>query len=472
MNSVGRIRQERRYFVSRYFILSILVLFLFCHCDCMNGEWGFIDKNGNVVVDFRYDEVKSYSGGVAVVYKDGKAGLVDYNGKEILKPAFSDIYDFVGKYGYFVIRKEVDGRIDESYGFLENSGKVVVEPVYGYVKFIYSDIAAVRNKNGSKYFLLKIGENKKITDEIFDDINNFSEDRAAFKSNEKYGVVDVSGRIIVEPKYNDIRDYKDGYAIARTNKKDGVLDKEGNVLLDFIYDEIVGIEKDYITFKSDVKYGIMNIRDKSVFIEPKYNMLSVVKDSFAVFCNGSCTKCDEQICSIDSRFTDFGREIYIGDEVGYVSLKGEITVFNDINIASVFSQKRAVVCNWKDRYSSASCYLIDENLKRVGSDNYEVIKDFYNERAVVCNDCRYGYGDFYFIDLSGSRINNEPFIQAKNFSEGLAAVVRDQPGLTDWNFIDTNGRIVIDDEYNIAFSFKEGRAAVCKGLCERLGGGH
>lgn len=458
--------------MSRYLILNVLIILVFCHCDCMEGKWGFIDKNGNVVVDFRYDEVRSYSNGVAVVFKGGKAGLVDYNGKEILKPTFSYIYDFVGKYGYFVIRRELDGRIDESYGFLDNSGKVIVEPIYGYVKFIYSDIAAVRNKNGSKYFLLKIGENKKITDELFDDINEFSEDRGVFRLGNKYGIIDTSGKILTDAEYDEIRGFRGGYSVARLDNKFGLLNKDGNVVLDFEYEDIAGVEGSYLTFRNEGKYGIMDLNNKRIVIEPNYELLSVVRDSYVLFCNGGCTRCDDKSCSIENRFVDFGRELFIGKEVGYVNLNGEVTVIKDVNVASVFSQKRAVVCNWKDSFTRFTCYLIDENFKRVGSDEYEMIKNFFYDRALVCNNCRYGYGDNFFIDLSGARINNEPFVQAMDFSEGLAAVVRDQAGLTEWNFIDPNGRIVIDDDYNIVFSFKEGRAAVCKGLCERLGGGH
>ncbi|MCX7959598.1 MAG: WG repeat-containing protein, partial [Deltaproteobacteria bacterium] len=98
----------------------------------------------------KYDEVRSYSGGVAVVFRDSKAGLVDYSGREILKPSFSDISDFQGEYSSYVIRREIDGRISESYGFINNKGKVVTEPRYGYVKFVYMDVAAVKNGTDSK----------------------------------------------------------------------------------------------------------------------------------------------------------------------------------------------------------------------------------------------------------------------------------------------------------------------------------
>ncbi len=51
------------------------------------GQWGFVDKTGNVVVDYQYDrvtEVDEY--GYAGIKKDGKWGVIDSQGQVILEP--------------------------------------------------------------------------------------------------------------------------------------------------------------------------------------------------------------------------------------------------------------------------------------------------------------------------------------------------------------------------------------------------
>ena len=53
------------------------------------GQWGFVDKSGNVVVDYQYDrvtEVDEY--GYAGIKKDGKWGVIDSQGQVILEPTF------------------------------------------------------------------------------------------------------------------------------------------------------------------------------------------------------------------------------------------------------------------------------------------------------------------------------------------------------------------------------------------------
>ena len=65
-------------------------------------KWGFVDKNGNKIVDYNYDkvtEVNKY--GFAGIEKDGLWGVVDSNGKIIVEPQYklNDIEPtFIGEY--------------------------------------------------------------------------------------------------------------------------------------------------------------------------------------------------------------------------------------------------------------------------------------------------------------------------------------------------------------------------------------
>ena len=53
-------------------------------------KWGFVDKSGNVVVDYIYDKVTDLdSYGYAGIELEGKWGVVDANGKVILEPTYT-----------------------------------------------------------------------------------------------------------------------------------------------------------------------------------------------------------------------------------------------------------------------------------------------------------------------------------------------------------------------------------------------
>ena len=68
-----------------------------------DGKYGFVDKNGNIVVDYIYDDAtKQNDFGYAGVKKDGKWGAIDKNGKVVQEPTYNlEDYlkvDFIGKW--------------------------------------------------------------------------------------------------------------------------------------------------------------------------------------------------------------------------------------------------------------------------------------------------------------------------------------------------------------------------------------
>ena len=63
----------------------------------LERKWGFIDTLGRVVVPpTRYDQAENFSGGLAKVRVSQKGwGLINNDGKEVLKPMFDYISDFI-----------------------------------------------------------------------------------------------------------------------------------------------------------------------------------------------------------------------------------------------------------------------------------------------------------------------------------------------------------------------------------------
>ncbi len=69
----------------------------------LNGKYGYIDANGNVVVDYIYeDATEQNSFGYASVKKDGKWGAIDKTGKQVAENKYelaeNVIIDFIGKW--------------------------------------------------------------------------------------------------------------------------------------------------------------------------------------------------------------------------------------------------------------------------------------------------------------------------------------------------------------------------------------
>lgn len=68
-----------------------------------NNQYGFVDTNGNLVVDYKYDKAYEFNSyGFATVKKDGKWGAINEQGEEVIAPTYETkeqgIPSFIGRY--------------------------------------------------------------------------------------------------------------------------------------------------------------------------------------------------------------------------------------------------------------------------------------------------------------------------------------------------------------------------------------
>lgn len=64
-------------------------------CD-LNGKWGFLNAvTGKEAIPFVYDYAKPFSGGLALVQKGGKYGMIDKSNKEVIPIIYDIVYPFV-----------------------------------------------------------------------------------------------------------------------------------------------------------------------------------------------------------------------------------------------------------------------------------------------------------------------------------------------------------------------------------------
>lgn len=69
----------------------------------INDKWGFVDKNGNVVIQSEYEMVTDFNEyGFAGIKQDGKWGVIEQNEKKIIQEPVYELEwtqpSFIGKY--------------------------------------------------------------------------------------------------------------------------------------------------------------------------------------------------------------------------------------------------------------------------------------------------------------------------------------------------------------------------------------
>ena len=85
----------------------------------LNGKVGFIDTDGNEVIEIKYDNAGTiFANGFARVCINNKWGFVDTAGKEITEIKYDDAWNFEN--GFAIIR------IDKKWGFITKNGNEVI----------------------------------------------------------------------------------------------------------------------------------------------------------------------------------------------------------------------------------------------------------------------------------------------------------------------------------------------------------
>lgn len=147
------------------------------------SRYGFIDAHGDAVLPPAYDEAQPFSEGLAAVRKDGRWSFIDKKGKVALKTACVALGDFDEG---LAACKTSGGKL----GFIDRQGKVVVKASYLYKPgriYAYGDgLAGVATAKGTG-FIDKTG--RTIVQPVYEDVGSFQEGYAAVKKDGKWGYI-------------------------------------------------------------------------------------------------------------------------------------------------------------------------------------------------------------------------------------------------------------------------------------------
>ena len=144
-------------------VLTTNTIFL----DKKDGKYGFVNKNGIVVVDYIYDDAREQNEyGYASVKKNGMWGCVNQKGKVVITPAYqlenNPIIEFIGKWHLGDGERftpNIRG-FDEFYGFLGGGHKYFPEQ---FNKMYLNQVQA--GKYPINGYLLPLKHNKETVDE-------------------------------------------------------------------------------------------------------------------------------------------------------------------------------------------------------------------------------------------------------------------------------------------------------------------
>lgn len=323
-------------------------------------------------------KLKKDTSGLFTIKQNGKYGFIDNTGKIVINPQFDQVYGFrEGLCAVCIGVACTDGNYNEStyvdrkYGFIDATGKFIINPQYDRADYFSDGLAAVWIKDKRGY----IDKTGKMVIPLSEQ-NPFGEFSEGFvHTGSQY--LDKTGKPAFDPQktFGQTGDFSEGLAWVQSNDRYafGYIDKTGKVVIDFQF-------------------------------EPPQGGTPATK------------------------FTDGLAVIGVRGKNGYIDKTGKIVINPQFLYADPFSEGLA-------------CVQVD------------------------------GY-KFGFIDKTGKFVINPQFDSAGRFkgsvgfSEGLAVVGVGSIPNTKYGFIDKTGKFIINPQFDSAGDFLDGIASVRVGKDE------
>ncbi len=197
-----------------------------------DNQYGVIDSNKVEVIENKYSYIEYAFDNYFVVSKDGMAGLINTDSKEIIPVNKNVVQNIKGT----KIIQTIDSKSKVTELYNNDMQKVATQTdARIYIKDNYIEMVS---KDNIEYF--DFDGNKKEAKDIFD--NKIY----AKEQNGKWGYVDKNGNVVVDFKYDMTTNLnKYGYGAIKLNDKWGVIDQDGNVVKEPTY-ELTSYEPNFI----------------------------------------------------------------------------------------------------------------------------------------------------------------------------------------------------------------------------------
>ncbi len=325
-----------------------------------------------------------------------KWGYIDHKGKYVINPQFED----AGLFRCGLARIEnSDGKI----GFINEKGNYVILPNYIDATPFSSDVAFVVEEGGHITCIDKKG-NEKFKLQEAKRAKWFTEGLAAFVNKDgKWGFVDKSGEIVINPQFDNVHPFREGLAaVCNKDGQWGFIDKSGALVINYQFEQVDDFSEGLAAFSNGDKCGYVSKKGEYA-INPQFDGAFRFHSGKAAVSQGKLVgfidKKGQYVINpqfdivIDPTFMDGLAAVSSGDKAGFIDEKGKYVINPQFEYTYPFIDGLAAVAcgNQIGFIDKKGKYVINPQFKEVFTDLYElfpsiapyVVSDYYNADEFV-----------------------------------------------------------------------------------------
>lgn len=378
-----------------------------------NNKTALFTENGKQITDFVIDSISPFQNNLAVIYQDGKRGLINRNGEIVQEAVYREI---TLENGNWV------GHFSNQWKILTSSNQRIVQLECDSLNETGTNYFSLQSARGTQLVNAKL---QPLTENWFTSLQKFSGGFTVFTKAGKKGVINRQGAIVLHHEFDEIAIDSGYFRVRKTvqaNHKWFVYDSLGRLLTSKGYDSIAPLNRGYFQVMNNEFYGALD-RTGSERIAAVYDSLLEIKDDLVA-----------------------------------VKFRGKYGIISSREEWIVTPQPYPI------RLVNRSCYLEKSgNLVTLKSTDGTVLYFTTNPAYLAGNELieHTSTGGRWFINFHGQITRRElpPTGQAQTVwpaTEGLRMIKRNGR----YGFVDDQGRLRIPNRYEEAQPFRHGLAAI------------
>jgi hypothetical protein len=260
-----------------------------------DSYWGLLSQSGKELVFCKYDSIECMVDGRMKVHFFGEQGILNEKGDWDVLPQKLEIDMLSGDryvqrseygsslttfsnqkifstdawlfpHGEMFLEKARDGK----YGLFDKQGKRILPSIYDEISPLYEDSIYYVKSNHKYSFVSKNGKVLNTLDGRFREIFPMTEQFIGVRIDDKYGFVDVNGKLRIANRYEGIGKFENGYAPVKILGKWGYVDKREVLQVQPKYDTVFGFNEKLCVVVQNGKYGIIN-KKGDLIVRPEFD---------------------------------------------------------------------------------------------------------------------------------------------------------------------------------------------------------
>lgn len=465
------------------------------------GNYGVIDKNGDIVINPEYTNIviPNPEKAVFICYNDENTKVLNQNQEQIyteysniqpirLKNIASDLM-----YEKNVLTYEQDEKI----GLMNLEGEAIAKPIYESIEGLPYKEGELLVKQEGKYGVINNKGNELVKAE-YDQIavDNYTTEDAGYKNagyivsnttenGYRYGYIDVNGNVILTPEYNeisrivDIKDNTNVYLITAQNGQYGMFKNNEQVIKNEYQSIAYNSENGTLTLEKTKRFGVATI-DGNIIIPIEFTQI----DSTGMYIYATDVDGNIQVYQKDGTKAEVDNTVYIletenenykikidnaqgfaysildkdGNQLTTANYAYIDYLYDNYFIVSVTGGKVGVINDKEEpiieiKYDSiekleGTNYIVtrlsENNSAQIYDRNLRQLCDMPNAIIDTENDYVKIYNDTEtkYFDLEGNEKQNTEVLGNNSI------YAKSQDG--KWGFVDQSGNVVVDYIYDKA----------------------